>query len=75
MTDGQFYRASSSGLELEKIYGDISSMEKTSQETRLITHYEDFYQYFVGIGLLLILIETFLTDRRKVKQEWQGRFQ
>jgi Ca-activated chloride channel family protein len=53
LTDGQFYRASSSGLELEKIYGDISSMEKTSQETRLITHYEDFYQYFVGIGLLL----------------------
>jgi hypothetical protein len=37
-------------------------------------HYEEQYQYFVGIALLLILIDTFLTDRKKVKEVWEGRF-
>jgi len=74
LTDGQFYRVSLGGIELEKIYEDISKIEKTLQDTRLVTHYEEQYQYFVGIALLLILIETFLTDRRKVKKAWKGRF-
>lgn len=74
LTDGQFYRVSSGGIELEKIYGEISRMEKTLRDTRLVMHYEEQYQYFVGIALLLILIDTFLTDRRTVKKVWEGRF-
>lgn len=74
LTDGQFYRVSSGAIELEKIYDEISAMEKTVRDTRLVMHYEDQYQYFVGIALLLILIDTFLTDRRKLKQIWEGRF-
>jgi Ca-activated chloride channel family protein len=74
LSDGQFYRVSTGGIELEKIYEDISQMEKTLQDTRLVTHYEEQYQYFVGIALLLILIDTFLTDRRTVKKVWEGRF-
>jgi Ca-activated chloride channel family protein len=74
LTDGQFYHASSGGIELEKIYDDISKMEKTFRETQLVMHYEEEYQYFVGIALLLILIDTFLTDRRSVKKVWEGRF-
>ena len=75
LTDGQFYRASSGGIELEEIYADIAAMEKTLQETRLVMHYEEQYHYFVGIALVLLLIDTLLTDRRKVKQVWEGRFQ
>ncbi len=74
LTDGQFYRVSSGGIELEKIYADISRMEKTLQDERLVMHYEEQYQYFVGIALVLILVETSLTDRRKVKKVWEGRF-
>lgn len=75
LTDGQFYRVSSGGIELEKIYEDISKMEKTLQDTRLMTHYEEQYQYFIAIALLLLLIETVLTDRRKITKIWKGRFQ
>jgi Ca-activated chloride channel family protein len=74
LTDGQFYHVSAGGIELEKIYADISKMEKTLQDTRLVTHYEEQYQYFVGIAFVLLLIETFLTDRRKVTKIWEGRF-
>jgi Ca-activated chloride channel family protein len=74
LTDGQFYHVSSGGIELEKIYNEISKMEKTLQDTRLVMHYDDQYHYFVGVALLLILIDTFLTDRRTVKKVWEGRF-
>ncbi|MBD3305466.1 VWA domain-containing protein [candidate division KSB3 bacterium] len=74
LTDGQFYRVSSGGIELEKVYADISQMEKTLQETRLVTHYEEQYQYFLALALILLLAETFLTDRRTVSKSWQGRF-
>ncbi len=74
LTDGQFYHVSSGGIELEKIYDDISRMEKTLRDSRLVTHYEEKYQYFLAIALLLILLETFLTDRRKVTTVWEGRF-
>jgi Ca-activated chloride channel homolog len=75
MTDGQFYRASSGGIELEKIYAEIARMEKTLQDTRLVTHYAEQYQYFVGFALALLLIETFLSERKAVKKAWEGRFQ
>jgi Ca-activated chloride channel family protein len=74
LTDGQFYHASAGGIELEKIYDDISKMEKTLRETQLVMHYEEQYQYFVGLALLLLLIDTFLTDRKAVKRVWEGRF-
>ena len=75
LTDGQFYRASSGAIELEKIYEDISKMEKTLRDTRLVTHYEERYQYVIAIALLLLVIETLLSDRRKVTKIWKGRFQ
>ena len=75
LTDGQFYQSSSGGLELEEIYADIAAMEKTVQATRLVTHYEEQYHYFVGVALILLLLDTFLTDRKKVRHVWEGRFQ
>ncbi len=75
LTDGQFYRVSSGGIELEKIFEEISKMEKTLQDTRLVRHYEEQYQYFLALALLLLLAETLCTDRKKVKTVWKGRFQ
>jgi Ca-activated chloride channel family protein len=75
LTDGQFYRTSSGSIELDNIYADIAAMEKTLQDTRLVTHYAEQYQYFVGIAFVLLLFDTFLTDRKRVKQLWEGRFQ
>lgn len=75
LTGGQFYQSSAGGLELEKIYGEIAAMEKTVHETRLVTHYEEQYHYFVGLALFLLVLDTFLTDRKNVRQVWEGRFQ
>ncbi len=75
LTDGQYYHVASGGIGLDNIYNDISNMEKTLQETRLVTHYEERYQYVLVIAILLIIAEAFLTDRKRVTKLWKGRFQ
>ena len=57
-----------------RLADDIARMEKTERDTRLITHYEEQYQYFIAIALALLLLETVLTDRKSVKTFWKGRF-
>lgn len=74
LTDGQFYHVSSGSIELEKIYAEISRLDKTERETRLVAHYEEQYQYFLGIVLFLLVLDVLLTDRKTVKKEWEGRF-
>ncbi len=74
LTDGQYYHVSSGGIGLEKIYEEISRMETTLQDTRLVTHYEEQYQYLLAVALLLLLMEAFIGERKKVKTAWTGRF-
>lgn len=74
-TDGKFYQASAGELELEKIYDEINQMEQKELRSEMFTFYEDRYQWFLGIALLFLLIESFLTDRSRKEKEWMGRFE
>jgi Ca-activated chloride channel homolog len=73
-TNGKYYRASGSEDELAKIYDEISKMEKKELASVKFSQYEDRYQYLLGIALILLIAEVFVSERRKVKQEWRGRF-
>ncbi|MFA5388151.1 MAG: VWA domain-containing protein [Candidatus Omnitrophota bacterium] len=65
VTDGKYYRATAGGLELDRIYGDISKMEKKELSSRLFTRYEDRFQYFLGIALILLCVEFIIGDKKK----------
>ncbi len=73
-TGGKYFRASSGEDELDKIYKDIDSMDKKELGSLKFSQFEDRYQYFVVIGLLLLVIEFILPERKRIKQEWRGRF-
>ena len=73
-TGGKYYHATSGEMELNKIYADISKMQKKELASRIFSQYEDRFQYFLGIGLILLILEMFIPERRKVKTEWKGRF-
>lgn len=68
---GMYVRASNSNVGLEKIYDDISKMDKTEIETKVFTDYEDHFQWFVGAAILLLLLEIFLSSGKK---PWESRF-
>lgn len=66
-TGGKYYHATSGEMELDKIYDDISKMEKKELEGRLMTQYEDRYQYFLLISAVFLTIEFLLSERRSKK--------
>jgi Ca-activated chloride channel family protein len=66
ITDGRYYHATASEFELDKIYGEISKMEKKELSDRLFTQYEERFQYFLGIALIFLCIEFIIGDRKTV---------
>jgi len=73
-TGGKYYLASTGEAELEEIYNEVSEMEKKELVSKQFSQYEDRFQIFLGIGLLFILLEFFIPERKKYKSEWRGRF-
>lgn len=65
LTNGKYYHASPSEFELDKIYNEIGKMEKKELSSRLFTQYEDRFQYFLGLALILLCIEFVVGDRKR----------
>ena len=61
---GIFIQASNSDDGLASIFSQINKMEKKSFGTKQFTGFEDRFQYFLAAGLLLLLIEFSITDRK-----------
>ena len=64
-TGGKYYLASSSEAELDDIYTEIGALEKKELVSRQFSQYEDRFQVFLLIGLILILLEIFIPERRR----------
>lgn len=67
---GMYVRASNSNVGLEKIYNDISKMDKSEIETKVFTDYEDHFQWFVGAAIILLLIEILMSTG---KRPWESK--
>jgi Ca-activated chloride channel family protein len=67
---GIFVRASNSDDGLENIMKEISKMDKKTFESKMFTAYEDRFQYLIGTGLLILLFEFLLGNR---KSKWWHR--
>lgn len=61
---GKYVRASNSDDGLALIMKEIESMEKKEFSAKLFTDYEDQFQYFLGLTLLILLIEFLISERK-----------
>jgi len=61
---GVFVRASNSDDGLRTILQQIASMEKKNYGSKVVTDYEDRFQYFLGTALLLLLVELLISERK-----------
>lgn len=66
-TGGKYYYASPGEMELDKVYDEISKMEKKELEGKLLMQYEDRFQYPLALAIFLIIGEFFLSEKRKNK--------
>ncbi|MGA7160044.1 MAG: VWA domain-containing protein [Bacteroidota bacterium] len=62
--NGKYFRGSNSQDELDAIYKEVNALQKSEFGTKQFTDFEDQFQYFVGLALVLLLIEVFLSDKK-----------
>ncbi|MFH1073600.1 MAG: VWA domain-containing protein [Candidatus Firestonebacteria bacterium] len=70
-TDGKYFRATGSDIELDRIYNDISGMEKKELKSTTYVKYENRYQYFAFIAFLLLIAEMLISERKKIWVPWK----
>lgn len=64
-TNGKYYISTAGETELKEIYAEIGQLEKKELTSRQFSKYEDRFQIFIGLALLLLIVETFLPSRHK----------
>jgi Ca-activated chloride channel homolog len=62
VTGGKYYLSTGGELEIDRIYDEISSMEKKELQSRLLNLYEDRFQYFLLLAIILLAAEFILTE-------------
>lgn len=69
--NGTYIRASNSNVGLEKIFNEINKLEKSEIETKMFTDYEDQFQWFVGLALVLLIFDLLISSQ---KRSWELKF-
>ncbi len=72
---GSFYTATFGGNYINNLVEDINKLEKTEFDTQTLVNYQERFQVFLLVGIILLMIELFMTLRRAQAGEWRGRFQ
>ena len=63
---GTFIRGTNQQNELDILYKDISSMEKKEFGAKVVSEYEDRFQYFLVPASLFFLFEFFISERKNL---------
>ena len=63
-TDGAYVRASKQSIGLEEIVKSINQMEKSELSTVRYEEYNEQYQYFIAVALVLLLLDMLILTRR-----------
>lgn len=61
---GAYVRANNAQIGLNNLFDEVNKMEKSELETQTYADYDDKFQYFIGLGLFLIMLDFLILDRR-----------
>ncbi len=67
---GSYIRANSTQSSLNALFKEINKMEKKEIGSKVFTDYKDRFQWFLGIAIVLLLIESLL---RNTKNKWSNK--
>ena len=73
-TGGRFYHAEPGHFELLDVLDAINSMEKREQDSQRFSRFEDRFQIPLAAALFVLVAEMLISDRRRRRQVWSGRF-
>jgi len=61
---GAYVRANNAQVGLNNLFDEVNKMEKSELETQTYADYDDKFQYFIGLGMFLIMLDFLILDRR-----------
>jgi len=62
--NGLYMNLSSGKKVIDDVYDEIDALDKTTDDTYEFTEYANHFQLFLGIGLFLLTLEFFLSDKK-----------
>ena len=75
LADATVVRAGQGGTGFEDLVDDIASRDGEALDEQQITQFEEQYQIFLGLALLLLIAELLISDRKRTREAWLGRFE
>ena len=73
-TGGIYIRIENQVNAIAPLLNEIDQMEKRELNSHVFSQYEDRYQIFLLIGLILLFVEFLIPTRTKKEMVWEGRF-
>ena len=61
---GAYVRANNAQVGLNNLFNEVDKMQKSELESQIYADYDDQFQYFIGLGLLLILLDFLILERK-----------
>lgn len=61
---GIYVRANNAQVGLNTLFNEINKMQTAEMESRIYSDYNDQFQYFIAFGLLLMLFEFMILERK-----------
>ena len=74
ITGGIYIRVENQMNAIAPLLKEIEQMEKRELKSHVFSKYEDRYQIFLIVGLLLFLVEFLIPTRTEKEMVWEGRF-
>lgn len=72
---GSFHHVTFGGSAIENLHQEIKKLQQTEFESAEMTDYDENYQIFLFLGLLIALAELLLRERAGAARFWKGRFE
>jgi Ca-activated chloride channel homolog len=63
-SNGNYVRANNSNIGLDEIFSDIKKMKKQDLESTMYTEYNDQFQVFAAIALIMLLADFIIMERK-----------
>lgn len=70
-----YVRAGAGGTAFDDLVDEIARGEGEEIDAIQVTQFEEQYQIFLGLALLMLMVEVLISDRRRARQTWTGRFE
>ncbi len=66
-TDGKFFQIDATNSDLDRLYLELQKLEKEELASKEFVDFDHKFQLFIGIALVLLVMELLIGDRRNIK--------